>query len=261
MQVLETGRIAEKTISGVPARNGIQVIARAAKILRTLQRTPEGMSLGEIAKQVDLPRSTVQRIVDALHRENLIFLSCKNGVRLGPALLSLAKATRFKISKLARPTLELLAKETGETVELSLVDVDKVVTVDQVLGNHPLIAISELGVSMKLHSTACGKALLAGMTKSEFTKFKNRMKLTAQTDKTITSWPELNKEITQIIESGLAYDHEENIQGICSVSTSFRSPTDVLSAISISVPTQRFIEKKEALSKILHDQCHPLQIE
>ena len=246
MQIIASEKNKEKSISRLPARNGIQVIARAAKILRTLQRTPEGMSLGEIAKQVDLPRSTVQRIVDALHHENLIFLSCKNGVRLGPALLPMAKATRFKISTLARPTLELLAKETGETVELSLVDVDKVVTVDQVLGNHPLIANSELGGSMKLHSTACGKALLAGMTKNEFVKVKKRMKLTAQTDQTIISWAQLNEEIAQINKTGLAYDYEENIEGICTVSTSFRSPTDVLSAISISVASPAFHDKKRS---------------
>lgn len=242
-------------------RNGIQVISRAANILRALQRNPDGLSLGEIAKQIDLPRSTVQRIVDSLHNENLVFLSCKNGVRLGPALLSLAEATRFKISKIARPTLEAIAKKTGETVQLALVDINKVVAVDQVLGNHALIAKLELGTSMNIHSTACGKALLAEMNKTDFNKFKKRIKLTSQTENTITSWTDLNTELDQVRMTGLAYEFEENIVGLSSVSTSFRSPTDVLAAIAVLVPTQRFIEKKEELSKILYDHCHPLQIE
>jgi len=42
-------------------RQGIQVIARAAALLRALERRPEGLSLGELAKAVSLPRSTVRR--------------------------------------------------------------------------------------------------------------------------------------------------------------------------------------------------------
>jgi DNA-binding IclR family transcriptional regulator len=44
-------------------KNGIQVIARAATILRLLKTNQSGLSLGQIAAQADLPRSTVQRIV------------------------------------------------------------------------------------------------------------------------------------------------------------------------------------------------------
>ena len=54
------------------ARGGIQVIARAANILRALEGEGEGLSLGEIAARVDLPRSTVQRIVTALADEQLL---------------------------------------------------------------------------------------------------------------------------------------------------------------------------------------------
>jgi DNA-binding IclR family transcriptional regulator len=251
----------EKAKNESSGRGGIQVIARAAHILRTLQNNPDGLSLGQIAKQVDLPRSTVQRIVDALNQENLIFLSCKNGVRLGPALLSLAKATRFKIAKLARPTLDVLAKETKETAKLALVDIDKVVFVDQVLGSQPVITMSELGVSMPLHSTASGKALLAGMHENELAKLKKRLKLTKQTKNTVTSWSKLDKEITQIRETGLAFEYEETTLGICAVSTTFISPTDAMGAISISVPTQRFISDKDYLSQTLYKHCHPLRIE
>ena len=47
-------------------KSGIQLIARSAAILRTLRDHPNGVSLGQIAANVDLPRSTVQRIIGAL---------------------------------------------------------------------------------------------------------------------------------------------------------------------------------------------------
>ena len=260
---MQTSRLkkSEKVKNKSSQRNGIQVISRAAQILRALQNNPEGLSLGEIAKMVDLPRSTVQRIVDALNQESLVFLSCKNGVRLGPALLSLAKATSFKISELARPTLNTLAKETRETAQLALVDINKVVVVDQVLGSQHLITLSELGVSLPLHATASGKALLAGMSEYDFARVKKRLKLTKLTKNTITSWSKLEKEIVQIRKIGIALSYEEHITGICAMSTSFFSPTGTLAAISISVPTERFLKKKDDLAKVLYKHCNPLRIE
>ena len=50
---------------------GVQVIARAASVLRALENRPEGLSLGQIAKEVGLARSTVQRIVAALAAEKI----------------------------------------------------------------------------------------------------------------------------------------------------------------------------------------------
>ena len=50
-------------------KSQVQVIARAATILRALEEQPAGLSLGQIAQRVDLARSTVQRIVAALAAE------------------------------------------------------------------------------------------------------------------------------------------------------------------------------------------------
>ncbi len=52
-------------------KSGIQVIARSAAILRTLRAHPDGVNLGQTATNVDLPRSTVKRIVGALQTERL----------------------------------------------------------------------------------------------------------------------------------------------------------------------------------------------
>jgi uncharacterized membrane protein len=51
---------------------GVQVIARAADVLRALEVEPGGLSLAKIAQSVELPRSTVHRIVTALEAESLV---------------------------------------------------------------------------------------------------------------------------------------------------------------------------------------------
>ena len=70
----------------VPAdKSQVQVIARAAAILRALENEAAGLSLGQIAQRVNLARSTVQRIVAALEAEKLVIAASPTGrVRLGP---------------------------------------------------------------------------------------------------------------------------------------------------------------------------------
>jgi DNA-binding IclR family transcriptional regulator len=224
-----------------PDRAGVQVIARAAHVLRALQRYPDGASLGDLAKAVELPRSTVQRIVDALDSEGLVIAgSARAGVRPEPALLALAAAARFGIVDLARPTVEALAKATGETVDLSIANHDRVVFVDQVPGTHRLAAVSAVGVSFPMHSCANGKAVLASMDELELRRVRARLKCAAKTPNTHTSWPALNADLDRVRKSGIAYDREEHSLGISAVAMAFRMPDGQLGALSIPVPTQRF---------------------
>lgn len=240
-------------------KGGIQVISRAAAILRILQRHPEGLSLGEIGKLVGLPRSTVQRIVDALDQENLLIASSPTmGVRLGPALLSLAAATRFDIADVARGTLEALAKETGETVDLSLLDQDKAVFIDQIAGSHRLVAVSAVGASFPLHSAANGKSMLALLSPQELARLKKRISLGRHTPNTLTTWDALERELAGIRATGIAFDREENSEGICAVAMAFRCRGDEIAAISIPVPTQRFAVREQELIDALTRHCNEL---
>lgn len=241
-------------------RQGIQVISRAAALLRALELHPDGLSLGELAREVGLARSTVQRIVDALHREGFVIAaSAASGVRLGPALLALASATRFHIGEAARQTLETLAKESAETVDLSLADQDKVVFIDQIAGKHRLTAVSAVGVSFPLHSSANGKAVLAAMDDADIAKLRRRITLTAVTSNTITSWDRLEREIDAVRKAGMAFDHEENSLGISAMSVAIRSPAGEIAAISIPAPTHRFEATRAKLEKLLRRHCADLQ--
>ncbi|WP_179402110.1 IclR family transcriptional regulator domain-containing protein [Burkholderia guangdongensis] len=241
-------------------RSGVQVIARAAALLRALGEHPDGLTLGELAKLLTLPRSTVQRIVDALHAENLVIAaSLSRGVRLGPALLSLAAAARFEIAELARPTLQQISRECGETVDLSLLDGDRVVFVDQVAGVHRLRAESDIGVSFPLHSSAPGKAILAAMGQDHLQNLRPGLRLARLTDNTITSWPVLDEVLDATRASGIGTDLEENSLGICAVAVALRLPNGDLAAVSIPVPTQRFAELRSHLETLLREHASRLQ--
>lgn len=242
----------DDTAPAAERAGGIQVIARAAAVLRALKEHPDGLSLGELAKLLKLPRSTIQRIVDALDDENLVIAaSPTRGVRLGPALLALAAATRFEIVEVARPTLQEISRECGETVDLSLLDGDKLVFVDQVSGVHRLRAESAVGVSFALHSTAPGKAMLAAMDEAALLNLKPRLKLTRLTRHTITSWGVLHDALAKVRDTRIGPDLEENSLGICAVAVALHLPNGDMAAVSIPVPVQRFADQRARLEQLL----------
>jgi DNA-binding IclR family transcriptional regulator len=129
-------------------KSQVQVIARAATILRALEDENTGLSLGQIAQRVSLARSTVQRIVSALETEKLVIAATPNGrVRLGPAILRLASSVRSDFLAMARPFLERLSQELEETVDLATVKKDQLIFIDQVIGSQRLRTVSAVGES------------------------------------------------------------------------------------------------------------------
>ncbi len=240
-----------KTTSRLRDRNGVQVIARAAEIIRALEGS-NGMSLGLLAGKVGLPKSTVRRIIAALDSENFVVSTSPGGrLRLGPALVRIAHSIRFPIAETARPYLRKLSERTGETVDLALLDGDKAVFVDQIPGSQRLRAVSAVGVSFPLHCTANGKAMLAAMDAGELNRIKKRIRLFASTENSIRSWTRLEEELLRIRETGIAYDREEHSIGISAVGTAIIGFEGEIAAITIPTPTVRFAEKESELANAL----------
>lgn len=222
------------------AKSQVQVIARAAAILRALEQETAGLSLGQIAQRVGLARSTVQRIVAALETEKLVIAASPSGrVRLGPTILRLAASVRTDFATLARPFLLKLSNELRETVDLSIVKKDHLVFIDQVIGPQRLRTVSAVGESFPLYCTANGKACLAELDDAAVERLIGRS-YAARTPKTITRLDALLAELRAVRRSGVAFDREEHTLGICAAGVALRDHVGNTVAISVPVPAQRF---------------------
>jgi DNA-binding IclR family transcriptional regulator len=231
------------------ASPGIQVIARAAAILRALKEQPAGLSLGQIATRVALPRSTVQRIVAALQNERLVMAAGpEGGIRLGPELQSLAEASRIDIVASLRPLLIELSLRTGETVDLAILRGDHLMFIDQIPGTQRLRAVSSVGDVFPLTTTANGKACLAllsdgdalALARAEWARQGLKPQETA-----------LLEHCAAIRKAGLAYDLDEHTEGISAVGTAFKGPQGALYAVSVPTPTARFLVDRQKLSEAM----------
>jgi DNA-binding IclR family transcriptional regulator len=236
-------------------RNGIQVIARAASILRALESEPSGLSLGDLAARLDLARSTVQRIVGALVDEGLLISAGpRSGVTLGPALTRLAAAAIIDTELAVRPFLQELSRQIGETVDLSILQGTRAVFVDQVVGPSRLAAISAVGETFPLHCTANGKALLCRMPAER----RDRIlagPLTVHTPNTVTDPDLIRRELDSAATTGIAWDMEEHFEGICAAGAAFVDPIGRSFALSVPVPKTRFAAKRDTIAVALRDAC------
>ena len=225
---------------------GVQVIARAADILRVLKNDNEGLSLGQIAERVSLPRSTVQRIVNALLAERLVMAAtAEGGLRLGPEIQALAAAGRINVAELIHPILSDLAKKTGETVDLSVFRDDHVLFVDQVVGTQRLRTVSAVGEAFPMTTTAIGKASLSLLDEEEAAMIASRE--LRQSDKRSTTLSQVIAELEGIRETGVAFDMDEHTDGISAVAIAFKDPTGMVYSVSIPVPSHRFAKKRDDL--------------
>lgn len=232
-------------------KSQVQVIARAAAILRALENEGPGLSLGQIAQRVKLARSTVQRIVAALEAEKLLIAASPQGrVRLGPTILRLAASVRTDFVSLARPLLVQLSNELRETVDLATIKRDHLVFVDQVIGPQRLRTVSAVGESFPLYCTANGKAYLAQLDDAAVEKLLGQ-NFEARTPHTLKSLPGLLADLKTVRKTGVAFDREEHTIGISAAGVALRDLLGNYVAISVPVPTPRFNDHRELIAERL----------
>ncbi len=231
-------------------KSGIQVISRAARVLGTLKDHPQGLSLGQISTNINLPRSTVQRIVGALQAERLLIANMAGGgVRLGPELGALAQAAQFDTAEQCRPLLVELTKATSETSDLSVLRGGKMIFIDQVPGTHRLRTVSSVGEAFPLTTTANGRASLAKLPRAEAMALAKAEAAQMKTDMNLDSF---EAQLDEINGSGLAFDLDEHSNGISAIGFAFVDPSNAIHAISLPTPSARFVQQREKIEAAVH---------
>ncbi|KEJ88933.1 IclR family transcriptional regulator [Sulfitobacter donghicola] len=230
-------------------RGGIQVLSRAATILRILRDSQSGMSLGQIASKAGLPRSTVQRITGALVDERFVMNDPEGrGLRLGPELSAFAGASQYNIVEHCRLFLTELTQKTGETADLSVMRGVGMTFLDQVPGTHRLTTLSKVDEVFPLTTTANGRSCLAELPRDDARELIQAEWVRNGVGGDIEA---LCSQLDEISEAGLAYDLNEHFAGISAVGFAFRDWAGTLHAISVPMPTTRFADMKATVEAVL----------
>jgi IclR family acetate operon transcriptional repressor len=244
-------------MAAVPAgeRYTVRSVARALLILEQLSDAPdEGRSVTEIADSSGLSKSAAFAILQTMVAANFVADSGTGQNRryhLGLALTRLGDTARDKMSVrgVARPFLQELAVKLDASVRLGLLAGDHVSMVDRVDSPSGLRIDLRMGNDELLHSTAVGKAILAGFSDAQAKTLLAAKPLVRQTPNTLTSVRAVLADLRAIRERGYSIDDEEDFGGVRCIGAVIRDSTaGPVAALSVTTLKAQFNDKRVALA-------------
>lgn len=225
----------------------VESVARAIRIVEALAQSPAGLS--ETARRVDLPKSTVARLLATLEKMEAVERD-ENGrlYRLGPIVqrLSSAAGGPAQLTAFARPYLDELTSVTGEAAGVSIPDGFKVHYVDQTEAEHPVQVRDWTGELIPMHVVPSGLVIMAHWPEQQVDRYLSR-KLERMTPNTITDPGLIRERLARIREKGFVWVHEEFVEGINSVASPVLERNGLIAAaLHVHGPAYRFPGGKDA---------------
>ena len=223
---------------------GVQSVDRAVRVLEILAATG-GSGVSEVAADLEVHKSTAFRLLAALEDRGLVEQNSDRGkYQLGFGILRLASAipVRLGVVRQARPMLDELAAQLGETINLAVIREQYAVNVAEALGPSAISAQTWMGQLTPLHATSSGKILLAHLDRAQRDEVLEAAGQPRLTEATITSRSALEKQLEQALTDGFATTFEEYEVGLNAVAVPVRDHTGrVVAAVSVSGPAFRLV--------------------
>ncbi len=223
----------------------MSTVDKALRIIEYLSHRDEA-GISDISKRLKLAPSTAHRLVTSLAaRDFIVQDTATKKYRLGMKIFQLGSnvANRFGVRSTALRTMEVLAEECGETVNLGVLVKGNVYYLEKITNNNPIRVELQVGHAVPAHCTAMGKAILAHLEPEKLDEQLSRMDLTGWTRHSITDIEALRRELALTRERGYAVEHDELIEGIsCIAAPVFAAEDQVIAAISIAGTSARMTD-------------------
>lgn len=184
-------------------------VGRALAILEALPGGREGIRASELARAVGVNPSTASRLLTTLAAHRMAERTPQGSWRLGLGVLALSDRalSGLDLRERARPWLQWLVEQTGETATLSLPGAGEAITVDFVPSPRSVVSMARVGRPSALHATATGKVMLVfGAGAQEPPAVVARLgRLERFTERTISDPETLAEQLRVTRERGLAH--------------------------------------------------------
>lgn len=225
---------------------------RTLAILELLGRHRTGLSLTEIARDLELPVNSVFRIAGVLQARG--YLQRREDDKrfvLTNKLFDLARPQVREKSLVvcALEALRELRDSTGETVQLLTAVNHKMTVLEQCISSQPIKVSSTVGLRVPMYSCAPGKAVLAFLPPAERAAFFDEVTLKPFTPNTLATRAALEEDLARIRRLGYATDLAEGLEGIhCAAAAVLDEHQYPVAAITVMAPAFRV--KKERFAEL-----------
>lgn len=232
---------------------------KAFAVLSQLTAYRSGASLTELVSALGFPSSTMHRLLRDLVETGFAVQDPVTKLYwVGPEItrISQLRPQDDLLRAVARPWLQQLARKSGETVFLSVLDGFELLSVDCVLSGQRLRMWGEPGSRGPLHATAQGKAILSQLPPSVRGRIVSALPLDGYTENTILDATELLADIEATRLRGFAINNEERDEGSISLAAPIVLPDGTLiGATSIGAPRQR-----HSLEQLIHEHADDVKV-
>ncbi|MCL6282690.1 IclR family transcriptional regulator [Ruegeria sp. 2012CJ41-6] len=223
--------------------SGDGTVGKACDVLDLVAGFNRPVRFGELLDHSPFPKATLYRFLQTLTNQGMLsYDSDRQSYTLGIRLVRLAHAawTQSSLAPVARPHLDALSRDLGETVHLAQLDASQVLYVDKRNADDPVEMYSQAGKVGPAYCTGVGKAMLAFLPEDALTRAIQQQSFHRFTPHTLGSEAELRAELDAIRARGYAFDREEHEPGIICIAAPILTPGDrMLGAMSITGPTSR----------------------
>jgi DNA-binding IclR family transcriptional regulator len=238
----------------------IASVGNALRLLMLFRSQPR-VRLSEASEHLGVALSTAHRLMAMLAYHGFVQQDPDTRAYVaGPALveIGLAAVRQLDIRMHARPVLERIAADLGETVHLAVLEGCSIRYLDAVESPHALRVAARTGSALAATCTASGKALLATLPDGEVAAlFPDDGSLVALTAKSITERSGLVAELRAVRDRGFALNREESEEGVASVGVAVPGPRNVpVAALVVSAPVSRMTDEDAyAIGARLRDEA------
>ena len=217
---------------------GDGVLARAAALLDAFDDEHRELTLAALVGRSGLPRSTAHRM--AAQMVALGWLDKPGGrYRIGNRLFALSglAPVRHTLREAVLPFLQDLYEATRTTVQLGVLDGDRVLIVEKITGHRRMPMLTQVGGQIPAYCSSLGRCILAHSDVAVVDAVL-AAELPARTPRTLTDPTAIRHEIAVVRERGYAFDHEEGNTGVSCIGAPIFGPLgEIVAALSVTGPT------------------------
>ncbi|MDR1154214.1 MAG: IclR family transcriptional regulator [Bacteroidales bacterium] len=189
-------------------------------VLECLALHPEGLGLQKMKNLLDIPQTTIYRILNTLYRLGYLLYDEKaKEYKLSSKLLTLgfASLNEHNLLEIVLPYLREIRDIVKETVCFGVLGSEKGVFIEQAQGHHTFRFVLTPGKPFELHCSAPGKAIMAYLPVVIRDRYLSLMGFERFNERTITDREAYLKELDKVISMGYALDNEEELSGVICV--------------------------------------------
>jgi len=217
----------------------VKSVENALAIVETLDHL-EQAGISEIANELELAKSTVHKHLRTLQECEYVVRK-EQDYRLSLRHLKYGKhvLSEVDIVEASQPVIDQIAEETGEAVWTAIEEHGRAVHVAKALGKRAVPSRGGVGERIDIHSSAIGKALLAGLSDDRIDQIIERHGLPAMTQNTITDRAALFEEIEEIRKINVAFNDSESLGGLRAVASPVEHDGELKGAIALVATENR----------------------